>query len=64
MAQRLMTHSEQQKLVKLLWNIADQLRGMMNADDFHDYVVAFPFLRCLSDDDAAALPRAGGLLTS
>ena len=33
-----------------LWNIADQLRGAMNADDFRDYMLAFLFLRYLSDN--------------
>jgi len=51
-----MTRSEQLRLVKLLWNIADQLLRTMNADDFQEYLVVFPFLRCLSDNVAAALP--------
>ena len=29
-----MTQKDQQQLEKTLWNIADQLRGAMNADDF------------------------------
>ena len=33
----------------MLWNIADQLRGAMNADDFRDYMLSFLFLRYLSD---------------
>lgn len=32
-----MTAKEQQQLGKTLWNIADELRGAMNADDFRDY---------------------------
>jgi type I restriction enzyme M protein len=43
-----MTENEQQRLGKILWNIADQLRGAMNADDFRDYMLAFLFLRYLS----------------
>ena len=39
-----MTEFEKQKLGKTLWNIADQLRGAMNADDFRDYMLAFLFL--------------------
>jgi type I restriction enzyme M protein len=35
-------------LGKTLWNIADQLRGAMNADDFRDYMLSFLFLRYLS----------------
>ena len=32
-----MTQTEQQKLGKTLWAIADQLRGAMNADDVVDF---------------------------
>ncbi len=45
-----MTDIEKQQLGKTLWNIADQLRGAMNADDFRDYMLAFLFLRYLSDN--------------
>ncbi|MEB2785513.1 type I restriction-modification system subunit M [Algoriphagus persicinus] len=43
-----MTLKDQQQLGKTLWNIADQLRGAMNADDFRDYMLSFLFLRYLS----------------
>ncbi len=43
-----MTQKEQQQLGKTLWNIADTLRGAMNADDFRDYMLSFLFLRYLS----------------
>ncbi|QDK80110.1 type I restriction-modification system subunit M [Spirosoma sp. KCTC 42546] len=43
-----MSTKEQQKLGKTLWDIADQLRGAMNADDFRDYMLSFLFLRYLS----------------
>ena len=45
-----MTENDQKQLGKTLWNIADQLRGAMNADDFRDYMLAFLFLRYLSDN--------------
>lgn len=45
-----MTKTEQQQLGKILWAIADDLRGAMNADDFRDYMLAFLFLRYLSDN--------------
>jgi len=45
-----MTATDQQRLGKTLWAIADQLRGAMNADDFRDYMLAFLFLRYLSDN--------------
>ncbi len=43
-----MTQKDQLQLGKTLWNIADQLRGAMNADDFRDYMLSFLFLRYLS----------------
>ncbi|MDG1276002.1 MAG: type I restriction-modification system subunit M [Algoriphagus sp.] len=43
-----MTQKEQLQLGKTLWNIADDLRGAMNADDFRDYMLSFLFLRYLS----------------
>jgi len=55
-----MTEFEKQKLGRTLWAIADQLRGAMNADDFRDYMLAFLFLRYLSDNyDAAAQKELG-----
>ena len=45
-----MSDSSQQQLGNTLWAIADQLRGAMNADDFRDYMLAFLFLRYLSDN--------------
>ncbi len=55
-----MTQKNQQRLGKTLWNIADQLRGAMNADDFRDYMLAFLFLRYLSDNYEAAAARELG----
>ena len=50
-----MTEPDKRKLGAILWAIADQLRGAMNADDFRDYMLSFLFLRYLSDNyDAAA----------
>jgi len=45
-----MSDSSQQQLGNTLWAIADPLRGAMNADDFRDYMLAFLFLRYLSDN--------------
>ena len=45
-----MTENDQRQLGYTLWKIADQLRGAMNADDFRDYMLAFLFLRYLSDN--------------
>ncbi|MDR8725736.1 type I restriction-modification system subunit M [Burkholderia pseudomultivorans] len=55
-----MTDLEKQKLGRTLWTIADQLRGTMNADDFRDYMLAFLFLRYLSDNYEAAAKRELG----
>jgi len=44
-----MSHKDQQQqLGNTLWNIANDLRGAMNADDFRDYMLSFLFLRYLS----------------
>ena len=55
-----MTQKEQQQLGKTLWNIADNLRGAMNADDFRDYMLSFLFLRYLSDNYEAAAKKELG----
>ncbi len=55
-----MNDKDQKQLGKTLWNIADQLRGAMNADDFRDYMLAFLFLRYLSDNYEAAARRELG----
>ncbi|MCA8835276.1 MAG: type I restriction-modification system subunit M [Proteobacteria bacterium] len=44
-----MTQDDKDKLGKTLWAIAGKLRGFMDADDFRDYMLAFLFLRYLSD---------------
>ena len=55
-----MTEHDQKQLGKTLWNIADQLRGAMNADDFRDYMLAFLFLRYLSDNYEKAAKKELG----
>jgi type I restriction enzyme M protein len=55
-----MTDQAQKELGKTLWNIADQLRGAMNADDFRDYMLSFLFLRYLSDNYEAAAKKELG----
>jgi type I restriction enzyme M protein len=55
-----MTDLEKQRLGKTLWAIADTLRGAMNADDFRDYMLAFLFLRYLSDNYEAAAKKELG----
>jgi type I restriction enzyme M protein len=55
-----MTEQDQKELGKTLWNIADQLRGAMNADDFRDYMLSFLFLRYLSDNYEQAAQKELG----
>ncbi len=55
-----MNESNQKQLGKTLWAIADQLRGAMNADDFRDYMLAFLFLRYLSDNYQQAAKKELG----
>jgi type I restriction enzyme M protein len=55
-----MTDKHQKLLGKILWAIADQLRGSMNADDFRDYMLSFLFLRYLSDNYEAAARKELG----
>lgn len=55
-----MNDFDKQKLGKTLWAIADQLRGAMNADDFRDYMLAFLFLRYLSDNYETAAKKELG----
>ena len=55
-----MTQKDQAQLGKTLWNIADQLRGAMSADDFRDYMLSFLFLRYLSDDYVEAVKKELG----
>jgi type I restriction enzyme M protein len=55
-----MTERDERQLGKTLWNIADQLRGAMNADDFRDYMLSFLFLRHLSDNYEAAAKKELG----
>ena len=55
-----MTEQDQRQLGNTLWEIADQLRGAMNADDFRDYMLAFLFLRYLSDNYEQAAKKELG----
>ena len=45
-----MTTENKNELGKILWNIANSLRGAMMADDFRDYMLSFLFLKYLSDN--------------
>jgi type I restriction enzyme M protein len=55
-----MTATNQKQLNQALWDIADQLRGAMDADDFRDYMLSFLFLRYLSDNYETAAKKELG----
>ncbi len=55
-----MSEQDQIRLGKVLWAIANELRGSMNADDFRDYMLSFLFLRYLSDNYEEAAKRELG----
>lgn len=44
-----MAEDKKQLLEQKLWNIADTLRGKMDADDFRDYILGFIFYKYLSE---------------
>jgi type I restriction enzyme M protein len=44
-----MTNDQKKQLETQLWNIADSLRGKMNADEFRDYCLGFIFYKYLSE---------------
>ncbi len=45
-----MTEQDRKELGRLLWEIANKLRGSMDADDFRDYMLAFLFLKHISNN--------------
>ncbi len=44
-----MSEDKKQQLETQLWNIANTLRGKMDADDFRDYILGFIFYKYLSE---------------
>ena len=40
-----MTEDQKQKLDRQLWNIANDLCGKMDADEFKDYILGFIFYK-------------------
>ena len=55
-----MRQNNQNELGKTLWNIANNLRGAMMADDFRDYMLSFLFWKYLSDNYIKAAQRELG----
>ncbi len=44
-----MSEDQKRVLEQQLWNIANELRGKMNADEFRDYILGFIFYKYLSE---------------
>ena len=44
-----MSEDQKKALEQQLWNIANTLRGKMNADEFRDYILGFIFYKYLSE---------------
>jgi type I restriction enzyme M protein len=44
-----MSDDQKKQLKQQLWNIADTLRGKMDADEFRDYILGFIFYKYLSE---------------
>ena len=44
-----MTDEQKKKLEQKLWDIANVLRGRMDADGFRDYILGFIFYKYLSE---------------
>lgn len=44
-----MTKEQKRQLEQQLWNIANELRGKMDADQFRDYILGFIFYKYLSE---------------
>ncbi len=45
-----MSEDHKKQLEQQLWNIANTLRGKMNADEFRDYILGFIFYKYLSEN--------------
>jgi type I restriction enzyme M protein len=56
-----MSEEQQKELGSILWAIANDLRGAMNADDFRDYMLSFLFLRYLSDNYEQSVKKELGI---
>src|SRR3989338_2048750 len=44
-----MSEDQKKQLQTQLWNIANELRGKMGADEFRDYILGFIFYKYLSE---------------
>lgn len=53
-----MSEEQRRLLQQQLWNIANTLRGKMNADEFRDYILGFIFYKYLSEKIGCFCPKA------
>ena len=53
-----MSEDHKRQLEQQLWNIANTLRGKMNADEFRDYILGFIFYKYLSEKKSKAMEKA------
>ena len=53
---------EKRVLFRELWNIADLLRGKMNADEYKNYILGFIFYKYLSEKQEIYANEELGLL--
>ena len=44
-----MSEDQKKQIHQQLWNIANELRGKMDADEFKDYMLGFIFYKYLSE---------------
>ncbi len=62
-----MSEEQKKQLEQQLWNIANTLRGKMDADEFRDYILGFKGLsldtvRCPLKSNTAGKKDLGGLI--
>lgn len=55
-----MTKQDRDQLGRVLWNVADELRGAMTADNFRDYMLSLLFYRYISAQYETAARRELG----
>ena len=55
-----MTQQDREQLGRVLWSIADELRGAMTADNFRDYMLSLLFYRYISAQYESAARRELG----
>ena len=55
-----MTQQDREQLGRVLWSIADELRGAMTADNFRDYMLSLLFYRYISAQYEDAVRRELG----